>query len=132
MTPQHYFTRKSKNDKPVFAYDHMRYRVLTFFFKVFNGANATAPLLGKFGNETGPDVTSSGPFLFVRFTSDRSLTNTGFRLRYSCEYLPVAICVRYSRYRDSHYKGKMVVGPSYLYSRTFYVDKTEFYVETTP
>ena len=55
-------------------------------FKVYDGPNTASPLLGTFGNKTGPDIVSTGPFLFLRFTSDGSLTNKGFRLSYSCEY----------------------------------------------
>ena len=35
-----------------------------------------------------------------------------------------------SRNRDSHYKDKTVIGPSYLYNVNPYTDKTAFYIET--
>ena len=54
----------------------------SFFFKVYDGTNATAPLLGRFGSRNGPDVLSTGPFLFIRFTSDYVVTHRGFKLRY--------------------------------------------------
>ena len=56
-----------------------------YLFKVFDGPDDTAPVLGKFGYETGPDVVSTGPVLFVLFTSDSTFAAEGFQLHYSCE-----------------------------------------------
>ena len=54
------------------------------FVTVFDGSSATAPVLGNFdGNNLPPQVISSGPTLFVRFTSDGSQTVTGWEATYS-------------------------------------------------
>ena len=54
-------------------------------FKVYDGENAHAPLLEMFTGGTGPDVISTGPYLFLDFTSDHIIPSKGFKLRYMGE-----------------------------------------------
>ena len=56
-----------------------------FLFKVYNGENTHAHLLGMFTGETGPNVISKGPYLFLDFTSDHMVHSKGFKLRYMGE-----------------------------------------------
>ncbi len=53
--------------------------------QIYDGDNASAPLLGSFSGSlsTMPSVTSTGPKMFVKFTSDGSLTAQGWRANYS-------------------------------------------------
>jgi cubilin len=50
---------------------------------IYDGANTTAPLLGTFkGTTIPPIVTSTGGALFVIFTTDGSITSTGWEASY--------------------------------------------------
>jgi hypothetical protein len=56
---------------------------------VFDGSDATAPLLGKYSNETTSlTVTSSGTCLTFRFVSDASYTREGWEASISCATCP--------------------------------------------
>lgn len=51
--------------------------------KIYDGSNSTAPLLGTFNGATIPSIiTSSGGSLFVVFTTDGSVTGTGWEIAY--------------------------------------------------
>ncbi|XP_032802376.2 neuropilin-2-like isoform X1 [Petromyzon marinus] len=53
------------------------------FVEIRDGADDSAPLLGKFcGNIAPPSQTSSGATLFIRFKSDYATQGAGFSLRY--------------------------------------------------
>ena len=63
----HYFTTQSSAD----------------FVSVYDGDSISAPLIGQFsGRSLPPPITSSSTKLYVRFTSDGSLQDTGFAARY--------------------------------------------------
>lgn len=53
--------------------------------QIYDGDNASAPLLGSFSGSlsTMPSVTSTGPKMFVKFTSDGSQTAQGWRANFS-------------------------------------------------
>jgi hypothetical protein len=54
------------------------------FVKVYNGINASAPLLGSFSGTALPSsVTSTGPQMFITFTSASGSTANGFSATYS-------------------------------------------------
>lgn len=53
------------------------------FVTVYDGPNTASPVLGRFsGNITPPIVTSTGPSMFVQFTSDGSITRQGWDASY--------------------------------------------------
>jgi Zn-dependent metalloprotease len=55
------------------------------YIEVFNGTNSSAPLLGKFsGGNLPPTITSTGGSMFVRFTTDFSVTRPGWSAYYYC------------------------------------------------
>jgi hypothetical protein len=55
----------------------------TDFVSVYNGADATAPLIGKYsGNQIPQVITSSGSKLYVVFTSDGATQAQGFEAHY--------------------------------------------------
>ena len=53
--------------------------------KIFDGRNESASLLGKpyCGTAKPPRITSTNDQLFVFFKTDKSVTNAGFKIRYS-------------------------------------------------
>ncbi len=52
--------------------------------KIYDGSSASAPLLGSYSGSTAPpQTTSTGPALFVTFTSDGSGTAPGFLASYT-------------------------------------------------
>ena len=52
--------------------------------KIYDGSSASAQLKGSYcGSNTPGDVVSSGSTMFVSFTSDYSITQSGFEIRYS-------------------------------------------------
>ncbi|KAI0218535.1 Exoskeleton protein RP43 [Lamellibrachia satsuma] len=52
--------------------------------KIYDGSSASAQLKGSYcGSNTPADVESSGSTMFVSFTSDYSVTQSGFEIRYS-------------------------------------------------
>ncbi len=52
--------------------------------RVYDGASASAPLLGTFtGSTLPPALTSSGPALFVQFTTDNATVSAGWSANYS-------------------------------------------------
>ncbi|MBX3102302.1 MAG: S8 family serine peptidase [Bacteroidetes bacterium] len=54
------------------------------FLRVYDGTSATAPLLGTYsGSSLPPQLTSTGSALFLRFTSDFSVTGAGFSASYT-------------------------------------------------
>jgi len=53
--------------------------------KVYDGNSASAPLLGTYtGSSVPSDVSSTGPEMFVTFTTDGSGTAQGFLAEYNC------------------------------------------------
>uniref|UniRef100_A0A8D0E4X3 Neuropilin n=1 Tax=Salvator merianae TaxID=96440 RepID=A0A8D0E4X3_SALMN len=53
------------------------------FIEIHDGDSETADLLGKHcGNIAPPTITSSGPSLYIKFTSDYARQGAGFSLRY--------------------------------------------------
>uniref|UniRef100_A0A4W4F6Q8 Cubilin n=1 Tax=Electrophorus electricus TaxID=8005 RepID=A0A4W4F6Q8_ELEEL len=51
------------------------------YLELYNGANAQAPLIGRFcGNTPPPASTTSGSSLYIVFHSDISIAHTGFRM----------------------------------------------------
>ncbi len=55
------------------------------FVDVYNGSNASAPLLGSYsGTSLPPTLTATSGQMFVRFTSDVSVVDDGFSANYSC------------------------------------------------
>src|ERR1035437_1614017 len=55
------------------------------FVYVYNGVDANAPLIGQYHNGNPPPatITSSGNSLFIRFTTDGSVTYDGWTVQYS-------------------------------------------------
>jgi len=52
--------------------------------EVYDGTNASAPLLGRFtGNNLPPTVTSTGGSMYVKFYSDISVTRAGWTANYT-------------------------------------------------
>jgi len=52
---------------------------------LFDGDSETAPLLGTYtGSSLPPTVTSTGPEMFVKFTTDATGTGPGFLAEYNC------------------------------------------------
>lgn len=57
----------------------------TDLLKVYNGANASAPLLGTFSGSTLPSaVTASSGIMYIEFTTDGSGTAAGWKTTYAC------------------------------------------------
>lgn len=55
------------------------------FVRVYNGSNASAPLLGQYSGSSLPGtLTANSGQMFVRFTSDVTITSDGFSANYSC------------------------------------------------
>jgi PKD repeat protein len=55
------------------------------FVSVYDGLNSSGTLLGTFsGNTLPPDLTSNSGQMFIRFTSDGSITRPGWTASYSC------------------------------------------------
>ncbi|ETE57461.1 hypothetical protein L345_16823, partial [Ophiophagus hannah] len=53
------------------------------FIEIRDGDNENADLLGKHcGNIAPPTITSSGPSVYIKFTSDYARQGAGFSLRY--------------------------------------------------
>ena len=53
------------------------------YVRVYDGDSTSAPLIGQFSGSSLPaPITSSSTKLYVRFTSDSSVTHTGFTARY--------------------------------------------------
>lgn len=53
------------------------------FVTIFDGPNTTSPILGNYsGNGIPASVTSTGPSMFVRFTSDNSVVRQGWDASY--------------------------------------------------
>ena len=53
------------------------------YVRVYDGDSTSAPLIGQFSGSSLPaPITSSSTKLYVRFTSDGSVTYTGFIARY--------------------------------------------------
>ena len=51
--------------------------------QVYDGESSSAPLIGGFNGSSLPSpVTSSSSKLFLRFTTDHSITKSGFRARF--------------------------------------------------
>ena len=51
---------------------------------IYDGRSATASLITKLcGSYLPGDITTSGNYVFIYFTSDVSNTNTGFTIQYS-------------------------------------------------
>ena len=51
--------------------------------QVYDGESSSAPLIGGFNGSSLPSpVTSSSSKLFLRFTTDHSVTKSGFRARF--------------------------------------------------
>jgi len=58
---------------------------------VYDGSNASAPLLGTYsGSSLPPSVTSTGPQMFITFTTNSSVTAAGWYANYTTT--PVAFC----------------------------------------
>ncbi|KAI0215046.1 Exoskeleton protein RP43 [Lamellibrachia satsuma] len=52
--------------------------------KIYDGSSVYAPLKGTYcGSRVPSDITSSGNVVFVSFTSDHSITRSGFWIQYS-------------------------------------------------
>ncbi len=63
--------------------------------RIFDGANINAPLIGAFsGNQlpNGGTISSSSGCLTFVWSSDGSVTRTGWQARYSCSPCPVPTC----------------------------------------
>ena len=58
---------------------------MTIFLKVYDGRNANASMLATFEGTYAPNVVSTGPYLYMRFTTDGSIIKAGFRLRFRGE-----------------------------------------------
>ncbi|MEX0812051.1 MAG: CUB domain-containing protein [Chitinophagales bacterium] len=55
------------------------------YVEVYDGATTSAPSIGYFsGSSIPPSVTSSGGSMLVRFTTDASITESGWSANYSC------------------------------------------------
>ncbi|MBN1199026.1 MAG: C10 family peptidase [Bacteroidales bacterium] len=55
---------------------------------VYDGNSASAPLLGTYtGSSLPPDVSSTGPAMFITFTTDGTGTAQGFLAEYNCTLL---------------------------------------------
>jgi hypothetical protein len=50
------------------------------YVRIYNGTSASAPLIGAYSGSTTPTapITSTGGSMFIRFTSDGSVTDAGF------------------------------------------------------
>jgi hypothetical protein len=60
------------------------------FLYVYAGASTDSPLLGTFtGKELPPSLTSAGPDLYLRFTSNDNGQATGFRAAFACSGTPL-------------------------------------------
>ncbi|KAI0218615.1 Cubilin [Lamellibrachia satsuma] len=80
---------------------------------VYDGANNSAPLLGRFCGHTPPGVVvSSTNSLFVSFQTDYILTKDGFIMKYTAIYLPPA-CNGTSAEMNGRYGYLGVVGSHY-------------------
>jgi len=54
---------------------------------VYDGSTTAAPVLGTFSGSTLPaTVTSTGPQMLIRFQTNASTTNTGWRANYRCTF----------------------------------------------
>ncbi|XP_078582053.1 cubilin-like isoform X2 [Branchiostoma floridae x Branchiostoma japonicum] len=54
------------------------------YVELYNGANAQAPLVGRYCGNTNPaDYTSTTNMLYIRFRADQSVNGAGFRITYS-------------------------------------------------
>lgn len=65
------------------------------FVRIYNGNDATAPLLGSYSGTSLPaSVTSSGNVIYITFSSDEFVTAAGFMLSYACVTPPppVVLC----------------------------------------
>ncbi len=60
------------------------------FISVYDGVDATAPLIGKYsGNQLPPTITSTGNRLYITFTSDGSEQGQGFDAYYESKIVGV-------------------------------------------
>jgi hypothetical protein len=60
------------------------------FLRVFDGADGSAPLMGSLsGTELPATLTSSGPDLYLQFTSDGNNQAVGFRATFACSGTPL-------------------------------------------
>jgi hypothetical protein len=60
------------------------------FLYVYDGTSADTPLLRTFtGNGLPPSLTSPGPDLYLRFTSNGNLQSVGFRASFACSGTPL-------------------------------------------
>lgn len=55
------------------------------FLKIYDGTNATFPLIGNFSGELPMDVTAYSGAMHLVFTSDGTVTGTGWKANWSCE-----------------------------------------------
>ncbi len=56
------------------------------FVRVYNGSDATAPLIGQYNNDGPPPaLVRSGNSMFIRFTTNDTITGTGFQAEWSNE-----------------------------------------------
>ncbi|OWY23806.1 PKD domain-containing protein [Sphingobacteriales bacterium UPWRP_1] len=54
------------------------------FVRVYNGPNASYPLLGSYAGASLPASVNSGPNMYITFTTDESITGAGFTANYTC------------------------------------------------
>ena len=60
------------------------------FLRVFDGVDGSAPLLGEFSGKQLPALlTSSGPDLYLHFTSNDNGQAVGFRAAFACSGTPL-------------------------------------------
>ncbi len=65
------------------------------YFYIYDGPNTSSPLVGTYtGTSSPPDVTSTGQYLTIRFTSDNIVTRPGYSISLSCiDPPPVPECL---------------------------------------
>ncbi|XP_071111122.1 cubilin-like isoform X1 [Haliotis cracherodii] len=61
---------------------------LSDFVEAFDGSDSNAPSLGRWCGQSEPLKTSSGSVMFLKFKSDSSGVDRGFKIKYTKEYNP--------------------------------------------
>ncbi|XP_046553788.1 cubilin-like [Haliotis rubra] len=56
------------------------------YLEAFDGSDSNAPSLGRWCGESKPNATSTGSVMFLKFKSDSSGVDRGFKIEYTVQY----------------------------------------------
>ncbi len=81
------------------------------FVTIYDGETTSSTILGKFSGTTIPaSISSSGPSMLVRFTSDAAKTEKGWSANYECFWIPSSQEISdYADQLSSTYKAPSVI-----------------------